>query len=246
MSIKQHIPNSLTLLNLLCGTLAIAFVLFGRMEIVFLLLAISLIADFLDGLVARALKVSSPIGAELDSLADMVSFGVVPGFMVFGLMTFISSTSGFSADMFNIQSSISATTTPNLIAGMFGFMITLFSALRLAKFNVSTDQTDEFKGLATPAATLLVVGLWLIRIFNGFTLPWWAMILVTILICTLLVSNLPMFSFKLKGFSWKDASWQYVFIILSILSLIIFKFAGVAIIVFLYIALNILRYFVKK
>lgn len=243
MLIKKHIPNALTLLNLLCGLLAIVALFTAKLEFIPWLLALSLLADFLDGLVARALNVSSPIGKELDSLADMVSFGVLPGFLMLYLSArayfHVQDTNKFLSIFENIHSPSEA------FMIFFPLIITLFSALRLAKFNISTNQSKEFMGLATPAATLLVLGLFINEhseffdtsfIYNSISLN-----IISIVIAILLISNLPMFSFKLEKLSWHENKWQIIFVLCAIVLLIFFKLAALALIVLVYILINLVR-----
>lgn len=193
----------------------------------------SLVLDLLDGMIARLLKSNSQIGVQLDSLADMVSFGFLPG----ALMT----------HMLDVK----LTSNHNLILSdghalltYFGFIITLFSALRLAKFNVDTEQSTYFKGLATPANTILIFSLFWIQNQNGFIiskeLDLYLLVGITILSCYLLIANLPLFSLKFKGFAWKDNHYKYVFLIISIILLALFQITALPFIIPLYIITSIL------
>ena len=236
------IPNLLTLGNLFCGCLAVMFLHILNIQetvhfIILILLLMSLVLDLLDGMIARLLKSNSEIGVQLDSLADMVSFGFLPG----ALMT----------HMLDVK----LTSNHNLILSdgyamltYFGFLITLFSALRLAKFNVDTEQTTYFKGLATPANTILIFSLFWIQNQNGFIISkeWdlYFLIGITILSCYLLIANLPLFSFKFKGFAWKDNDYKYLFLIISLILLVLFQMNSVPFIILLYIITSIL--FKKK
>lgn len=197
----------------------------------------SLVLDLLDGMIARLLKSSSEIGVQLDSLADMVSFGFLPG----ALMT----------HMLDVK----LTSNHNLILSdgyamltYFGFLITLFSALRLAKFNIDSEQTTYFKGLATPANTILIFSLFWIQNQNGFIISkeWdlYFLIGITLLSCYLLIANIPLFSFKFKGFAWKDNDYKYLFLIISLILLVLFQMNSVPFIILLYIITSIL--FKKK
>lgn len=242
MNIKQWIPNSLTLLNLFCGCVAIVFALTGNLELVPWLLLVSFLADFLDGLVARALKVSSNLGAQLDSLADMVSFGVLPGVIMLAIAnTQFMTTYG----MDSIEWYSGKEFYPGLASLAF-FIIPIFSAIRLAKFNIDDEQSTEFKGVATPAMTVFVLGLLLAFLYQDINFSFWFLCLTSVVLSLLMVVNLPMFSFKLKGFGFKDAGWQYVFIILAILSVVIFKFVGVSVAVGIYVVMNIARYLINN
>ena len=147
-NIKKYIPNTVTLLNLLCGCLAFISIFTGQVEIVPFFIAICLFADYIDGLLARLLKVSSPMGRELDSLADMVSFGVVPGAMLFYLINESKGIQIVDVDFYNLSTMV----------GIAGFLVTMFSCIRLAKFNLDTRQTEGFVGLNTPACTIFVLG----------------------------------------------------------------------------------------
>ncbi|MGB6083862.1 CDP-alcohol phosphatidyltransferase family protein [Moheibacter sp.] len=235
------IPNLLTLGNLFCGCLAVISLftlpnqsVFGSNDpliIVSILLSISLLFDLLDGMVARAMKINSEIGVQLDSLADMVTFGFVPGLMMLILL-----------GDFEINPSESS------FLPFIGFLITLFSALRLAKFNVDTEQSTYFKGLATPANTILIFSLFWIQNQNGFILSkeydLYFLIGITLLSCYLLIANLPLFSFKFKGFAWKDNDYKYLFLIISLILLVLFQMNSVPFIILLYIITSIL--FKKK
>ena len=231
------LPNLLTLGNLFCGCLACVLLIKGfSASLILSLIIISLIFDLLDGMVARALKINSEIGVQLDSLADMVTFGLLPGILTYFMLenTFpISTGAGYSKLIIDIP-----------WIPLSGFFITLFSALRLAKFNVDTEQSTYFKGLATPANTILIFSLFWIQNQNGFIiskeLDLYFLIGITILSCYLLIANIPLFSFKFKGFTWKDNHFKYVFIIICILSLILFQMNAVPFIILLYIITSII------
>ncbi|MFV0531086.1 MAG: CDP-alcohol phosphatidyltransferase family protein [Flavobacteriales bacterium] len=232
---KRHIPNILTLINLFCGCLAIKTL----MEIYFdfnlstnntlyltigIYVALSLFFDFTDGLVARLLNVKSELGVQLDSLADIVTFGVLPGFM---MVFFIKHLSGVENPYFQYM----------------GLLITLFSALRLAKFNLDETQSENFKGLAVPANTIFIVSLAFISpdsslgkiIFTPISLT-----LLIFLLCYLLVSNIPMFSFKMKNLNFSDNIHRYLLLIISIVLLIFFQLAALPFIIILYIVLSLI------
>lgn len=222
------IPNLLTLGNLFCGCLAIIYLstynLTDTPNALLILIGLSLIFDLLDGMLARAMKINSEIGIQLDSLADMVSFGVIPGLMMMSLL-------------FN-------SVEVNSYFQFFGLLIILFSALRLAKFNVDKEQTTYFKGLNTPANTILIFSLFWIQNQNGFImskeLDLYILIGITLLSCWLLISNIPIFSFKFKGFAWKDNHYKYVFLIISILVLALFQINALPFIILLYIIISII------
>jgi len=225
------LPNLLTLGNLFCGCLICLSLSNGKLDdsrffsFILILLGISLLFDLLDGMIARALKINSEIGIQLDSLADMVTFGVVPGFIMMILI--------------DDSSIVHYGYLPFL-----GILITVFSALRLAKFNVDTEQSTYFKGLATPANTILIFSLFWIQNQNGFIISaeydLYALIGITLLSCWLLISNIPLFSFKFKGFAWKDNHYKYVFLIISVILLIVFQMNAVPFIILLYIITSII------
>lgn len=226
------IPNFLTLGNLSAGCLSILYMTgyFGDesgmiTKAVMILMIISLFFDLLDGMVARMLKINSDIGVQLDSLADMVSFGVVPGLMMVKIL-----------GKTNVQSF-------NDIE-LFGLIITLFSALRLAKFNVDTEQSSYFKGLATPANTILIFSFYWLSTNQGNIisekLDNLFLLAITFVTSLLLISNLPLFSFKLKGFSWKQNDFIYIFALICIALLILLKIAAIPFILITYIIISII------
>lgn len=230
---KQYIPNSVTLSNLLCGCLALISIFTGQVQMVPIFIAISLFADYIDGLLARLLKVSSPMGRELDSLADMVSFGVVPGAMLFYL---INEAKGIEVIDFEDSSTL---------MGLVGFVVTLFSCIRLAKFNLDTRQTEGFVGLNTPASTIFVLGLLLVTLGDIYGMR--TTILneaflysVSIILSYLLIAEIPMFSFKFKSLELKGNKIRLVFILFAILCLLLIQFgAALSVIILFYVLISI-------
>ncbi|CAA6802185.1 MAG: CDP-diacylglycerol--serine O-phosphatidyltransferase (EC [uncultured Aureispira sp.] len=232
--IKKHIPNTVTLANLLCGCLALISIFTNQLEMVPFFIGISLLADYFDGLLARLLKVNSPMGRELDSLADMVSFGVVPGAMLYYLM---NQTRGIAGVDFG---------DPSTLLGLVGFLVTLFSCVRLAKFNLDTRQTEGFVGLNTPACTIFVLGLLLITLgdlygMKTFVLNEVFLYSVAVVLSYLLIAEIPMFSFKFKSLELKGNKIRVSFILVTILCLGSFKFgAALSLIILFYILISIL------
>ncbi len=231
MNIKKNIPNAITCGNLLCGCLALVSIFNGDLITSAILVSIAAILDFFDGFAARILKVSGEMGKQLDSLADMVTFGVVPGATMFKMM---------NASQNNVESYLP----------YFAFLITIFSALRLAKFNIDTRQSSSFIGVPTPASSLLICTLPLINRFQfqlgsfyvpSITLNFYFLLLLAILISYLMVAELPLFALKFKTFGWADNIIRYVFLISSLLLLIVFHFIAIPIIIFLYIVLSIIN-----
>ena len=219
--------------NLLCGCLALISIFTGQVQMVPFFIAVSLFADYSDGLLARLLKVSSPMGRELDSLADMVAFGVVPGAMLFYL---INESKGIEVVNFQDMTTL---------VGLVGFVVTLFSCVRLAKFNLDTRQTEGFVGLNTPACTIFVLGLLLITLGDIYGLK--STILnevflysVSIILSYLLIAEIPMFSFKFKALEWKSNKIRISFILISVLCLCIIEFgAALSFIILCYIIISV-------
>ena len=230
---KRHLPNAVTCLNLLCGCLALTNIFAGRLEVGAWFVAAAALADFADGLLARALRVSSAIGKDLDSLADMVSFGVVPGAILGSLLAKSVAGGGYTGP-----------------AGLWewvpyvGFLVTIFSALRLAKFNNDTRQTTSFIGLPTPACTLVVASLPLILSHDNFglrevVLNPWLLLGLTVLLSGLLVAELPLFALKFKSLRWADNRRRFIFMLLAAGLLLVLRAAAVPLVVLLYVLLSV-------
>jgi CDP-diacylglycerol--serine O-phosphatidyltransferase len=221
--IKRHIPNALTCANLLSGCIGIVFAFNDRLDIAAYAVLISGIFDFFDGNLARLLNVKSPIGKELDSLADMVSFGFLPGVVMFKLLE---------------QSHGTFEYLPFL-----GFLITIFSGLRLAKFNIDTRQTEDFIGLNTPMNTLFIVSLPFIQRENpeliGNTL---LLVCLTILTSWLLISEIRLFSLKFGTIGWADNKIKFVFLIISAVLIAFLKFAAIPFVLILYILSSFIHF----
>lgn len=228
---KKHIPNAITCLNLFSGCLALYFAFHNQLVYTAYLVGIAAVLDFLDGMVARVLGAYSEIGKQLDSLADMVSFGVVPGAVMFMLLQRADDTFlGLPMEIFSF----------------FGFLITIFSGLRLAKFNIDTRQTTSFIGLPTPANTIFVASLPLILehgdlMHYAIILEPWVLVVLTLLLSYLLVAELPLFALKFQNLSWKDNSVRFIFLILSVILVALLNFAAIPLIVVLYILLSIIK-----
>ena len=221
MSIKHYIPNALTCSNLVCGCLGIIEVLEGNLIWAPYLIWLAAIFDFFDGFAARALKVSSPIGGELDSLADMVTFGVLPSLVLFALLK--------------------QATLPEWVPYL-ALIVAIFSAIRLAKFNVDTRQTTSFIGVPTPANALLISSFPLI-ILNH---PDWEfmhhpafLLAVAFIMSFLLVAELPLFALKFKDYSWSHNRIKYIFLVLSLLLIIFLNFVAIPLIIILYVFLSL-------
>lgn len=220
----KHLPNTLTCGNLFCGCLAVFHAVEGNFTSVAGLVFIALILDFLDGFVARLLRVQSAIGKELDSLADMVTFGVVPGIAMVQMLRGAGIPQPFA---------------------YFGLLLTVFSALRLAKFNTDTRQTTSFIGLPTPANAVFILSLPFIILQKDFQASIigssYMLIAITIVFSLLMVSEIAMFSLKFKRFSWSDNKIQFIFIGISITLLLIFRSNALSFIIITYIMLSIIN-----
>jgi len=225
------IPNLITLCNLLCGCVAIIFALNGDLRIgAYFVLAAGFL-DFFDGLAARILKSHSPIGGDLDSLADMVTFGVVPGIFFYQLLceNFVC------AGEFNLYASV-------------GFLFTLCAALRLAKYNVSEDQSSIFRGIPVPGATLFVIGIpfwtesvaYLVLADRIFLLIW------LVFISFLMISNVPMYAYKFKSPSLRENLFMYSMVLLPLLMLIFLGLKSLPILIIIYIVGSFIYFRVNK
>lgn len=255
MNIKKNIPNTITLGNLLCGCLAIIQVFEGSLTWAAYFVGIALVLDFFDGFTARLLKVASPIGKDLDSLADMVTFGVVPGLVMFKLISYavivnnqvdLTAIDGPAAAGWTIYPPESETQQVPLISYV-ALIIPIFSCIRLAKFNNDTRQGDSFIGLPTPANAMVICSLPLIISFQpqgitSFVSPW-LLCLVSCVLSLLLVAELPLFALKFKGFGWADNQnkLRFIFLGLALILLLSLQFMAIPLIILLYILLSIVN-----
>lgn len=233
---KKHLPNTLTCINLLCGCLALTFIFKGDLVTGAYLIGIAAVADFFDGLLARALRVSSPIGKDLDSLADMVSFGVVPGAIMYQLLIKAMGLGPGHGD-FELPGLF-------LLLPYLGFVISIFSALRLAKFNNDTRQTTSFIGLPTPACTLVVASLPLILAndslgLSPIILNQWLLLGLAVVLSGLLVAELPLFALKFKNLRWLGNRRRFIFVALALGLVLWLRAAGVPVAVLLYVLLSV-------
>lgn len=225
---RRHIPNIITCCNLLSGCVAATFALEGMYVVAFIFIIAGAVFDFFDGLTARALNVSSPIGKELDSLADVVTFGFAPASMVFSWL-----------------GECAYAHLPSIVAKVMPFaayLLVAFSALRLAKFNVDERQTSSFIGLPTPANALfwgaLVIGMHDSILLHPY--GWTLIIGLILLFSWLLVAEIPMFSLKFKNLSWKSNRIAYTFLLISLVLLIFMGLTGLSAVIGWYIILSIL------
>jgi len=243
---KKHIPNALTLLNLFCGCVAVVFAVSNDFITASVFVFLGIFFDFFDGFFARKFNVQGPLGVQLDSLADMVTSGVVPGIIMFKLLSLTAATHeivNLDADWTHSMFWTGFKVSP---LPFFGLLITLASAYRLAKFNIDEDQQSYFKGLPTPANTLLIISLPLILEFqnndlmNAIVLNKWFLAGLTLLSCYLLNSSIKLFALKFKTWGFKANASRYIFILLCIIFLIVFQFAAIPLIILLYIGMSLL------
>ena len=237
MAIKNHIPNFITLLNLLSGCIAIVFIFDDQLVMASYLIGLAAIFDFLDGFLARLLNAKSSIGKDLDSLADVISFGLVPGLILFKLIN-------YSFENF-MNSGIT------ILIPYIAFLIPIFSALRLAKFNNDERQQDVFIGLPTPANALLIASFPLILIqkstlvgidissIHSLFYSTVFLIALTILLSYLLIAEIPLLSLKFKTYNWNENKIRYIFLGISCILLILLFYSAIPVIILLYILLSL-------
>ncbi|MBK6267373.1 CDP-diacylglycerol--serine O-phosphatidyltransferase [Marivirga sp. S37H4] len=221
--IKKNIPNFITAANLVSGCIGIYFALQSNFVFAAYFVALAAVFDFLDGMMARLLKVHSEIGKQLDSLADMVTFGVLPSFIVFQYLQ-------------------------NNEAGWLSFLaffMAVCSAFRLAKFNIDTRQGDQFLGLPTPANALFICFLVFLREYSelAFIFTNEGLLVITFLFSVLLVVELPMIALKFKSLKWEENVFRYLIIVFSLIIIGVFQFSGVPIVILLYIFMSAIQYF---
>ncbi len=239
----KQIPNIITSLNILCGCVAILFAVSGDLITAAFFAFFGIFLDFFDGLAARVLKAQSEVGLQLDSLADVITSGVVPGIVMYQLLNraifgrFMSLPDTFTNSGWNFS-------IENYIP-IIGLLITVASAYRLAKFNVDTRQTTSFIGLPTPANTLLILSLPLILNFQysdlaaSIILNKWFLIGMTALSCILLNAEIPLFAMKFKTWDFKGNAVRYIFLVLCVVAVLLFHFVAIPIIIGLYILISL-------
>lgn len=220
---KKHIPNAITCANLFSGCIGVVFAFNGDFKTATFFVILSGVFDFFDGMSARALNVKSTIGKELDSLADMVSFGFLPGVIMFQLLKLSDA--------------------PHAYLPYLGFLITVFSALRLAKFNIDERQTVDFIGLNTPMNTLFIISLpYVAQMFPQLISNWLVLTAITLVCSYLLVSEIRIFSLKFNGLSWAENKIKFIFLIISAALLVGLQFAAFPLILVVYIGLSFVHF----
>ncbi|WP_297869731.1 CDP-alcohol phosphatidyltransferase family protein [uncultured Flavobacterium sp.] len=238
MNIKKHIPNLITLLNLAAGLLAIIAIFKGYYDEAFIFVCLGIFFDFWDGFLARKFNVAGPLGVQLDSLADMVTCGVVPGLMMFRLFEDIQQT---QPEYMLTEETFYMGFVPYL-----GFLITLASCYRLANFNIDTRQTDSFIGLPTPANALVIMSIPMIQYANDFegltTILYnpYVLLFISILSSYILNAEIPLFSLKIKEFTWAKYKMQILFLIGSLLSFLVLGFVAIPLIIISYVLVSVI------
>ena len=230
MTLKRHIPNTLTCGNLLSGCMSILFITHGMPVAASLMILVGGLFDFLDGFAARLLHAHSPIGADLDSLSDVVSFGAAPGFIMYWLMN-----QAFKKPVLPVGN-------VDLLPCL-AFMLPVFSALRLARFNIDDTQTTSFRGIPAPGMALFVVSLPLAlnqigHLDDGF-LGFWPCLVLTIALSLLMVSDIRFFSFKMKSAKWKGNEVRWGFLLVALVCLLVFRCAALPFVMVLYVLLSV-------
>ncbi len=243
MNLRAYLPNFLTSLNLLSGSIGVVLALDGLLHTAAFFVILASVFDFFDGFLARLLKAYSLMGKELDSLADLISFGLVPSIIIYKYMQMASPDWGFLVSSYNIFP-------------FLAFVITIFSALRLAKFNIDEQQSDRFRGLPTPANAIFIISLpivlkfgnsdhYFFTLYSGLTENFWLMLVLIVVLSTLLVSELPLFSLKFKNVSFKTNKIRYLFLLGSFFLLLFFGIFGLPLLIIFYIFLSVAGKFAR-
>lgn len=230
MNIKKHIPNAITCGNLISGCFSILFLTLDMPVKAAYMILIAGLFDFLDGFAARLLHAHSPIGAHLDSLSDMVSFGVAPGFIMCWLMDRATDIPSVTLLGINIMPSLA-------------FLLPLFSAIRLARFNIDDSQTTTFRGIPTPGMAIFIASLPLalgkVGHLTDSAVGYWACLGITLIFSFMMVSNLRFFSFKMKSMKWKGNEIRWIFLLIAVVCLAIFYLKALPFVMVLYILMSI-------
>lgn len=230
MDIRKHIPNTLTLLNLMCGCIAVHFASTGDHVNTLLFVCLGIFFDFFDGFFARLFNVAGPLGLQLDSLADMVTSGVVPGLVMFKMLS---------------PEILQSSGLPTWLS-FSGFLVTLGACYRLANFNIDTRQADSFIGLPTPANALFIASLPFVK-YDGGLITFELMITPYVLFAIILLSafimnaEIPLFSLKVKKFSLANNKLQIFFLALSFALLVAFRVSGIPLVIFFYVLLSLIN-----
>lgn len=235
MDLKKHIPNVITCGNLLAGCFSLLFIASGMPIKAALMILVAGLFDYLDGLMARLLKAYSPVGPDLDSLADVVSFGVAPGMIMCYMMN--NALDLPQLKIYNVD-----------LMPCLAFLLPVFAAIRLARFNIDETQKASFRGIPSPAMAIFVASLPLafgqVGHLTDGALDYWACLGITLLLSFMMVSNLKCFSFKFKSLGWKGNEIRWIFLAIAIVGLVIFKWLALPFIMIVYILMSI--FFARK
>ncbi len=230
MELKKHIPNAITCGNLVSGCFSILFIASGMPVKAAIMIIVAGLFDFLDGFAARALNAHSPIGPDLDSLSDVVSFGVAPGLIMCYLMNNAIDLPRVTLDGIDLMPCLA-------------FLLPVFAAIRLARFNIDETQQFAFRGIPAPGMAIFVASLPLALAQMGHltdgALGFWACFGITILLSLMMVSNLRFFSFKMKALAWKGNQVRWIFLAIAVVGLAIFKMVALPFVLIVYILMSI-------
>jgi CDP-diacylglycerol--serine O-phosphatidyltransferase len=226
--VKKHLPNAITCANLFSGCVGIVFAFQDNLVIAAYAIFLAAIFDFFDGFASRVLNSTSCIGKDLDSLSDMVSFGVLPSAIVYELLSRSPQIPGIGE-----------------YVNYAAFLLAVFSMLRLAKFNSDTRQADSFIGLPTPANAILIASIPLIMqqydALSRYILNPYAILVFIALMCTLLVAEIPLMSLKFKNSDFNKNFYRYLLLLFSAILILFFKFAAVPVVIVMYITLSLIQ-----
>ncbi len=230
-TVLKHIPNTLTALNLLCGSLAVPLAIMGFLPESAIMISLGFVFDLSDGMTARLLNVQSPLGKELDSLADVITFGLAPAAMLFTIQQQATGTGTFRTDL----------PAGQMVIQLLPFILPVFAGLRLAKFNIDERQTHRFIGLPVPANGLMVLAMPFVLNYqhDSFLITWmessWFIPTYTIAVSLLMVSPIKLYSLKLKGFGWAKNKFTYLFAGMALVLVAFLGYTGVFLIIPAYI-----------
>ncbi len=233
--IRKIVPNIITSLALLAGCFACQAAFQGDLQLATAWILVSLFLDYTDGAIARLLNGCSEFGKVLDSLSDVIAFGLAPSALMFMLL----------------GDSLSGHGYPGLL-NLASFLIVIFAALRLSRFTVSQKSKGFFAGLPVPAAGLLIASLAYLKATPGYERvaslyghPL-VLILLILILCCLMISRIPMFSFKFCNLDWQGNQWRYIFIIISVILLILLQVEAIPVLFILYLLMSVIRSITKK
>lgn len=247
MTFKKHIPNIITAFNMLSGTLAAIFAVQGNLIMAALFVGLGIFFDFFDGLAARALHVKSEVGLQLDSLADMITSGLVPGIVMYQLfLRALPGTVDPTANSWSADAANNWWEWNMPVMALCGLLIVAASGYRLAKFNVDERQTDSFIGLPTPANAMLILSLPLILVYQphpiavSLILNEWFLIGLTLFSCFMLNAEIPLFALKFSNWSFNNNKLRYFFIGYCLLLIVLLQFIAIPIIIASYVILSLI------